>query len=135
MIVFFPCRLSIASITAVSVSLSRAEVASSSTSISGSWYNALAMPIRCLCPPNGNYVDPFKPGSFKSAMKAKAPIVPVALIDSWKVFDLWSLRRVHTKVVYLEPLYYEEYKEMSSVEVCQLVYKRICKTIEEYLKK
>lgn len=84
---------------------------------------------------NGNYVDPFKPGSFKSAMKAKAPIVPVALIDSWKVFDLWSLRAVHTKVVYLEPLYYEEYREMSSVEVCQLVYKRICKTIEEYLKK
>ncbi|MCD7825902.1 MAG: 1-acyl-sn-glycerol-3-phosphate acyltransferase [Clostridiaceae bacterium] len=80
---------------------------------------------------NGNYVDPFKPGSFKSAMKAKAPIVPVALIDSWKVFDLWSLRRVHTKVIYLKPLYYEEYKEMSSVEVCSMVYQRICRAVEE----
>ncbi|HBI63381.1 MAG TPA: 1-acyl-sn-glycerol-3-phosphate acyltransferase, partial [Lachnospiraceae bacterium] len=51
---------------------------------------------------------------FKSAMRAKAPIVPVALIDSWKVFDLWSLRRVETKVIYLKPLYYEDYREMSS---------------------
>ena len=79
---------------------------------------------------NGNYVDPFKAGSFKSAMKAKAPIVPVALIDSWKVFDLWSLRRVRTKVLYLKPLYYEDYKEMSSVEICDLVYKRICDAIK-----
>lgn len=79
---------------------------------------------------NGNFVDPFKAGSFKSAMKAKAPIVPVALVDSWKVFDLWSLRRVRTKVLYLKPLYYEDYKEMSSVEICDLVYKRICDAIK-----
>lgn len=78
---------------------------------------------------NGNYVDPFKPGSFKSAMRAKAPIVPVALVDSWKVFDLWSLRKVETKVLYLKPLYYEDYQEMSSKEVCNLVYNRICSAI------
>lgn len=78
---------------------------------------------------NGNYVDPFKAGSFKSAMKAKAPIVPVALVDSWKVFDLWSLRKVRTKVIYLKPLYYEDYKEMSSTEVCSLVYERICNAV------
>lgn len=78
---------------------------------------------------NGNFVDPFKAGSFKSAMKAKAPIVPVALIDSWKVFDLWSLRSVETKVIYLKPIYYEEYKEMSSVEVCNMVYRKICDVI------
>jgi 1-acyl-sn-glycerol-3-phosphate acyltransferase len=80
---------------------------------------------------NGNYVDPFKPGSFKSAMRAKAPIVPVALVDSWKVFDLWSLRRVETKVIYLKPLYYEDYKDMSSVEICKLVYERICNAVEK----
>lgn len=78
---------------------------------------------------NGNYVDPFKPGSFKSAMRARAPIVPVALVDSWKVFDLWSLRKVKTKVIYLKPLYYEDYKEMSSTEVCNLVYERICNAV------
>lgn len=79
---------------------------------------------------NGNYVDPFKPGSFKSAMKAKAPIVPVALYDSWKVFDLWSLRKVHTKVFFLKPLYYEDYKDMTSRQVCSLVFERICKAVE-----
>lgn len=78
---------------------------------------------------NGNYVDPFKPGSFKSAMRVRAPIVPVALVDSWKVFDLWSLRRVRTKVLYLKPLYYEEYKGMSSVEICNQVYERICRAV------
>lgn len=79
---------------------------------------------------NGNYVDPFKAGSFKSAMKAKAPIVPVALYDSWKVFDLWSLRKVETKVIYMRPLYYEEYKSMTSVEISNLVYQRICDAVE-----
>ena len=47
--------------------------------------------------------------------------MPVALVDSWKVFDLWSLRKVKTKVIYLKPLYYEDYKEMSSTEVCNAV--------------
>lgn len=78
---------------------------------------------------NGNVVDAFKAGSFKSAMRAKAPIVPVALVDSWKVFDLWSLRRVVTKVFYLKPLYYEDYKDMKSVQVCELVYNRICEAV------
>lgn len=78
---------------------------------------------------NGNYVDPFKAGTFKSAMKAHAPIVPVALIDSWKVFDLWSIRKVTTQVYYLKPLYYEDYKDMKSVQIAEQVYKRICDCI------
>lgn len=80
---------------------------------------------------NGNYVDPFKPGSFQSAMKAHAPIVPVALVDSWKVFDLWSLRRVNSKVIFLKPLYYEDYKNMNSRQVCEVVYRRICMAVKE----
>lgn len=79
---------------------------------------------------NGNSVDLFKPGCFKSAMRAKAPVVPVAIVDSWKVFDLWSLRRIRTQVYYLQPLYYEEYKNMKSVEVCDLIYQRICQAVK-----
>lgn len=78
---------------------------------------------------NGNQVDPFKPGTFKSAMKSKVPIVPVALVDSWKVYDLNSLRHVHTQVYFLKPLYYEDYKGMKSVEVCDHVYRRVCKAV------
>lgn len=79
---------------------------------------------------NANYVDPFKAGSFKSAMKAKAPVVPVALVDSWKVFDLWSLRKVRTKVLYLKPLFYDDYKDISSTELAELVYNRICRAVK-----
>lgn len=80
---------------------------------------------------NGNYVDEFKPGCFKSAMRAKAPIVPVAIVDSWKVFDLWSLRKIVTHVFYLKPIVYDEYKKMKSVEVSKIVYGRICSAVAE----
>ena len=39
---------------------------------------------------NKNEVTDFKAGSFKSAIKAKAPIVPVALIDSYKVLKSFN---------------------------------------------
>jgi hypothetical protein len=45
-------RLFIASITAFSVWLSSALVASSRINNFGLWYNARAIPIRCLCPPD-----------------------------------------------------------------------------------
>ena len=79
---------------------------------------------------NGNYVDEFKPGAFKSAMRAKAPIVPVAIVDSWKVFDLWSLRKVKTEVFYLKPMFYDEYKDKKSVEISSIVYNRICSAVD-----
>lgn len=41
---------------------------------------------------NGNEVQEFKGGSFKAATKAKCPIVPVALIDSFKPFDTNTIR-------------------------------------------
>lgn len=78
---------------------------------------------------NGNRIDAFKPGCFKSAMRAKAPIVPIALVDSWKVFDLWSLRRVRTQVYYLKPILYDEYKGMKSNEISDIVFQRICKAV------
>ncbi|NLL78360.1 MAG: 1-acyl-sn-glycerol-3-phosphate acyltransferase [Clostridiales bacterium] len=80
----------------------------------------------------GNQPLDFKGGSFKSAVKAKCPIVPCALIDSFKPFDEKSIRPVTVKVVYLPPLYYEEYKDMKTVEIAQEVKKRIEKAIEEH---
>lgn len=79
---------------------------------------------------NGNYVDPFKPGCFKGAIRARAPIVPVAIVNSWKVFDLWSLRRVVTQVFYLKPLFYDDYKNMKSTAISDLVYNRICAAVK-----
>ena len=79
----------------------------------------------------GNKVGEFKGGSFKAATKAKCPIVPVALIDSFKPFDSHSLKPVEVQVHYLEPIYYEEYKEMKTVEIAEEVKRRIEKVISE----
>lgn len=73
----------------------------------------------------GNKMLPMKAGSFKSAVKAKAPIVPCALVDSFKPFDEKSLKKVTVKVYYLEPLYYDEYKDMTTQEIAEEVKRRI----------
>lgn len=80
---------------------------------------------------NGNVSGEFKAGSFKSAVKAKAPIVPVALVDSFKPFDIKDTKTVEVHIHYLEPIYYEEYKDMKTVEIAQIVKKRIENKISE----
>lgn len=80
---------------------------------------------------NGNVVGEFKGGSFKAAMKTQCPIVPVALIDSFKPFDTNSIKKVTVQVHVLKPMLYEEYKDMKTVEIAQEVKRRIVKKIEE----
>lgn len=77
-----------------------------------------------------NKILEFKSGSFKSAVKAKCPIVPCALIDAFKPFDEKSIKPVTVKIRYLEPIYYEEYKDMSTTEIASEVQRRIKETIE-----
>lgn len=81
---------------------------------------------------DGNHPGEFKGGSFKSAIKAKAPIVPCALIDAFKPFDEKSIKPVTVKVIYLAPLYYEEYKDMKTPEIAEEVKRRIEEVITEY---
>ncbi len=78
---------------------------------------------------NQNNVQNFLPGAFKCAMLAHSPIVPVALIDSYKPFGINSLKPVTTQVHFLEPLYYEDYKDLTSKEISELVRTRIVDTI------
>lgn len=78
-----------------------------------------------------NNLLPFKGGSFKSAVKAKAPIVPVAIMDSYKVFDNHSIKRVTVSISYLPPITYEEYKDMKTVDIAKEVKKRIENKIKE----
>ena len=79
---------------------------------------------------NGNRVGSFKGGSFKAATKARCPIVPVALIDSFKPFDTNTIRPVTVHVHFLKPLEYEEYKDMKTTEIAALVEKRIQSVID-----
>lgn len=73
----------------------------------------------------GNQIQNFKGGSFKSATKARCPIVPVALIDSFKPFDTNSITPVTVQVHFLEPLLYEKYKDMKTNEIAETVKERI----------
>lgn len=80
---------------------------------------------------NGNQVQSFKGGSFKAATKAKCPIVPVALIDSFKPFDTNSTNQVTVQVHFLKPFYYDDYKDMKTTEIADSVKNQIQKVINE----
>lgn len=82
----------------------------------------------------GNRLLDFKGGSFKAATKAKCPIVPCALIDSFKPFDESSIKPVTVKLFYLPPMYYEEYKDMKTGEIAAEVKARIEQVIAQYEK-
>lgn len=70
---------------------------------------------------DGNNLLDFKGGSFKSATKAKCPIIPVAIIDSYKAFDTGEIKKLTVQIHYLKPLYYNDYKDMKSTEIAELV--------------
>ena len=80
---------------------------------------------------NGNRLGEFKSGSFKAATKAKCPIVPIAIIDSYLPFDTNSTRHVDVQLHFLPPIPYEEYKGMKTTEIADMVKSRIEKVIEE----
>lgn len=79
----------------------------------------------------GNKLLDFKPGSFKSAVRAKAPIVPCAIMNAFIPFDENHTRPVTVKLFYLKPMYYEEYKDMNTSEIAAEVKRRIEEKIEE----
>ena len=82
---------------------------------------------------NKNKVCDFKAGSFKIALKSKAPIIPITLIDSYKVFNSFHVGPLTTQVHYLKPIMYEEYKDLKTQEIAELVKQRIQEKIDEVL--
>ena len=82
---------------------------------------------------NGNVMGEFHGGSFRAATKAKCPIVPVAFIDSFKVLDQKGSAPVAVQMHYLSPIPYEEFKDLKTVELAELVKGRIATVIETAL--
>ena len=78
-----------------------------------------------------NTLGEFKAGCFKIVLKSKVPIVPVVLIDSYKVFNSWQLTPVTTQVHYLTPILYEEYKGLKTDQIAAMVKERIQQKIDE----
>ena len=79
---------------------------------------------------NGNVMGEFHGGSFRAAMKAQCPIVPVCFIDSFKVLDQKGSKRVSVQMHYLKPIAYEEYKDLKTVDVAELVKSRIQEVLD-----
>lgn len=78
-----------------------------------------------------NSLTEFKPGCFKVSTKTKTPIVPVVLIDSYRAWNSSHIGTVTTQVHFLEPILYEEYKDMKTNQIAALVRERIQKKIDE----
>lgn len=80
----------------------------------------------------GNEMLEFHGGTFRCATKAKCPVVPIVMIDSFKVLDQKGSKPVTVQIHYLKPIAPEEYEGMRPAELAELVHGRIEETIKQY---
>ena len=78
-----------------------------------------------------NKLIDFRSGCFKICLKSKVPIVPVALIDSYKPYNSWEVGSIITQVHFLKPILFDEYKNLKTCEISALVKNRIYDKIKE----
>lgn len=88
--------------------------------------------------PEGGYTDnknsttEFKPGTFQFATREKVPIVPVALIDTYKVLNYEKIfEKVVPQIHFLQPIYYDEYKDLTTTQIAHIVKSRIDECIAQ----
>ena len=81
---------------------------------------------------NGNVMGEFHGGSFRCALKAKCPIVPICYIDCFKPLDTKGSKPMTVQMHYLEPIPYEEFKDMGTVELAAMVKQRIQECIDAH---
>lgn len=79
----------------------------------------------------GNTMLPFHGGSFRCAVKAKCPVVPMALVDSFRPLDEKGSGRITVQLHYLPPIAYEEFKDLKAAQLAELVQSKIQATMDE----
>lgn len=79
----------------------------------------------------GNEMLEFHGGSFKCATKAKCPVVPIALIDCFKVLDQKGSKPLKVYLHILPTIRPEEYEGISTKELAAMVRERIEKKMKE----
>ena len=63
----------------------------------------------------------FKAGSFKVALKSKAPLVPMTIVKPLNFKEVkWPFVKRITLVIH-EPILFEDFKQMSSADLCEKV--------------
>ena len=83
----------------------------------------------------GNKMGEFHAGSFRAAIKAKCPVVPMVFIDSYKVFDNKTSEMVTCQLHFLPPVQPEEYEGMKAGELADMVKARVQETLDQYADK
>ena len=80
-----------------------------------------------------NVMNPFRSGCIRSALISERPMIPVAIVDSFKPFGIKGLKAVHTEVHYLPPIPYEEYAHMTPAAIADMLQERIADHMESVL--
>ncbi len=78
----------------------------------------------------GNVMGEFHGGSFRCALKAKCPILPLCFIDCFKPLDEKGSRPLTVQLHYLPVIPYEEFKDLDTVALATLVKARIQECID-----
>ena len=94
--------------------------------------NMLIFPEGKTNPEKENALGEFQSGCFACSLKTKTTIVPVAIYDSYKAMngnDVFA--RVTAQVHFLDPIRYDEYKDLNKQELCELVKNRIQAKLNE----
>ena len=61
-----------------------------------------------------------KAGAFKPAYMAQATIIPITLVNTF-VIDVKGKQNMNAKAIYMDPILYEEYKELSTTELAEKI--------------
>lgn len=80
---------------------------------------------------NKNTLQTFHSGCLNVVYQSKCPIIPICLYDTYKVYNVNSLKKVSCEVHYLKPIYYDEYCNLRKHELIELVKSRIQEKIDE----
>jgi 1-acyl-sn-glycerol-3-phosphate acyltransferase len=73
----------------------------------------------------------FHGGSFRCAVKAKCPVVPMALVDSFKVLDQKGKGRLRVQIHYLPAILPEEFESLKAAQLADMVKNRIRDCMKE----
>ena len=82
-----------------------------------------------------NKLLPFHHGTFRAAMKANVPLVPVVSYGTFRLLDLkHSYKRYPTFIKYLKPIYPSEYEGKTTEEVAKIIQSGIQKEVSFFAK-
>lgn len=71
-------------------------------------------------------MNEMKPGSFKMALDTGRTIVPVAFYGTFRVLSTKYKNKINPiQITFLEPLTHEQFKDLKTIEIAQIVQKRI----------